>query len=133
MIGYFDTEVGRVQISPTVVRRFIIREVEKTSVFRFPGFKPGEDYNRKAAEKSIRVNFNDGQVEATLTLSVEFGANIIKEARDLQGRITRAIQLGAGLQVQDVAVNVESVFEHSDHNEALLIEHDELGGDAVNQ
>lgn len=134
MIGFFDTELGRVQISPTVVRRFVIREVEKTEIFLIPGMKPGEDISRKASEKNIRINFVEGNVEITLTLSVKFGSRIIKEARELQGRISRAIHLGAGLKVKHVAVNVESVFEHKDLGEPLLIEHEHetVGADASN-
>ncbi|MBI1390544.1 MAG: Asp23/Gls24 family envelope stress response protein [bacterium] len=124
MIGFFDTELGRVQISPAIVRRFIIREVAKTHNFRFPGVKPGEDVSRKTSEKFIRINFVEGNVEITLTLSVEFGARIIKEARELQGKIARSIQLGAGINVRHVAVNVESVFEHPKMEEPLLIEHE---------
>lgn len=133
MIGYFDTELGRVQISPTVVRRFVIREVEKMPIFLFPGLKLGEEISRKASEKNIRINFVEGNVEITLTLSVEFGSRIIKETRELQGRISRAIHLGAGLKVKLVAVNVESVFERKDLGEPLLIEHEAVGVDAVNQ
>ncbi len=135
MIGFFDTEYGRVQLSPTVVRRFVVREVDKTPIFLFPGLKLGEEVSRKASEKCIRINFNEGNVELTLTLSVEFGSRIIKEARELQGRISRAIHLGAGLRVLHVAVNVESVFERKELGEPLLIQHENetVGADVVNQ
>lgn len=97
MLGYFDTELGRVQISPTIVRRLILNELDKSSVFSFPGVKLNEEVSRKVAEKCIRVNFIDGNVEIILMLSVRYGARIIKDARELQGKIARLVQLQAGL------------------------------------
>ncbi len=133
MIGYFDTELGRVQISSTIVRRFIMREVEKSPCFRFPGTKPGEPVSRKVAERNIRVNFVEGSIEATLMISVLYGTRIIKEARELQGKITRALQLGAGLNVSKMSINVESVYEETPEDTPLLIDHETVPANAVNQ
>ncbi len=134
MFGFFDTELGRVQISPTIVRRFILNEIEKSNCFTLPGTKPGELISRKAIERCIRVNFVEGNVEATLTLNVLYGTRITKEARELQGKIIRAIQLGIGLNVATVAINVENVYEDDERlKHPLLIEHDSIKVNAVNQ
>jgi uncharacterized alkaline shock family protein YloU len=133
MIGYFDTELGRVQISPSIVRRFIAREVERSKCFRFPGYKPGEPVNRKILERNIRVNFNEGSVEATIIVNVKYGSRIIKEARELQGKITRALQLGTGLNIVTISINVENVYEEQVTQEPLLLERQPLQADAVNQ
>ncbi len=132
MIGYFDTELGRVQISPSIVRRFIMNEVRKNRFFRFPGIKPKEPMSRKMAERAIRVTFVEGNVEVVLMLSVLYGTRIIKEARALQGTITRALQLGTGLTVNKISINVESVFEEEEE-EPLLLDHDSVSANAVNQ
>ncbi len=132
MIGYFDTELGRVQISPTIVRRVIQREVEKSRHFRFPGTKNGESINRKTLERCVCVNFVEGSVEATLILAVLYQSRIIKEARELQGKIVRALQLGTGLNVRKVSINVESVFEEQ-IRQPLLLESEMETVDAVNQ
>lgn len=124
MLGYFDTELGRVQISPTIVRRLILNELDKSSVFSFPGVKLNEEVSRKVAEKCIRVNFIDGNVEIILMLSVRYGARIIKDARELQGKIARLVQLQAGLNVKTVAVNIESVFEPERPESPLFVEQD---------
>lgn len=133
MIGYFDSEHGRVQVSPTIVRRFIQREVEKSRCFRFPGMKNGEPLSRKILERNIRVNFSDGSIEATLIVNVQYGTRIIKEARELQGKIIRSLQIGAGLQILNISINVENVFEEEPHKEPLLLENQKLRADVVNQ
>ena len=121
MIGYFDTELGRVQVSPVIVRRIILSEIESNKYFRIPGSKYGEPISKKLVEKCIRLNFEEGAVEAVLVLSVLYGTRIIKEARDLQGKISRSLQLRAGLSVKKIAINVENVFEQLDE-QPLLIE-----------
>lgn len=121
MIGYFDTELGRVQIAPTIVRRIILAEIENNRYFRVSGAKPGEPVSRKIVEKSVRLNFEEGAVETVLILSVLYGTRIIKEARDLQGKITRALQLRAGLTIRKVEINVESVYETDDDDQQPLL------------
>ena len=54
----------------------------------------------------VCVNFVEGSVEATLILAVLYQSRIIKEARELQGKIVRALQLGTGLNVRKVSINV---------------------------
>jgi uncharacterized alkaline shock family protein YloU len=122
MIGYFDTDLGRIQIAPTIVRRIILSEIEGNNCFRVNGAKPGEPIPRKIAEKSIRVSFEEGVLETTLLVSVLYGARIIKEARDLQGNIIRAMQFRAGLKVKKVEINVEDVFLSDDVVQPLLLD-----------
>jgi len=133
MIGYFDAELGRVQISPTIIRSIIMKEVEKNPYFRFPGSKPDEPVSRKILERNIRVNFKEGNVDCTLILDVLYGTRIIKEARELQGKVTKAIQLTAGLNISNIAINVENVFEKEKKEEPILIEHQPVHENAVNQ
>ncbi len=133
MFGFFDTELGRVQISPTIVRRFILKEVEQNRHFHIAGVKPGEEITRKVIERSIRVNFVEGNVEATLTVNVRYGTRITKEARELQGKIIRTLQLASGLNVTTISINVENVYEDELENQPLLLEHESLQINAVNQ
>lgn len=93
----------------------------------------GETLGRKSSEKLIRVIFNEGSVSATLTVTVRYGTRIIKEARELQCKIARALELSAGLIVDQITINVENVFVDTTE-QPLLIEHDTLLiDDAVNQ
>lgn len=131
MLGYFDTELGRVQISPTIVRRLILSELERNRTFSFHGHRRTEEVSRKLAEKCIRVNFIEGQVEVVLHLSVMYGARLIKEARELQGKITRLIQLQAGLHVRTVAINIEGVFEE-EPTQPLLLEDEPISANTSN-
>lgn len=132
MVGFFDNDLGRVQISSSIVRRIIMREVDGNRFFRFLGQKPPEPVSRKIIERCIKVYFQEGSVEATLTLTVLYGAKIIKEARILQGKIAKTLELTAGLRVKKVAINVENVFLEDDH-QPLLLEHEPLQINAVNQ
>lgn len=132
MVGFFDNDLGRVQISSSIVRRIMMREVEGNRFFRFLGQKPGEAVSRKTIERCIKVYFQEGSVEATLTLTVLYGAKIIKEARILQGKIAKALELTAGLYVKKVVINVENVFVVDDQ-QPLLLEHEPLQINAVNQ
>ena len=120
MIGYFDTELGRVQVSPAIVRRIILAEIESNKYFRISGSKHGDPVSKKLVEKCIRLNFEEGVVEAVLILSVLYGTRIIKEARDLQGKISRSLQLRAGLSVKKIAINVENVFEQLEETPLLI-------------
>lgn len=134
MFGYFDTDLGRVRIAPAIVRGIILQEIRNSECFCLPGTEPGGDAGRKAAERNIRVNFVDGAAEVVLALSVRYGARIIKEARELQGKIARTLQLSAGLPVLKISVNVECVFERPAAGKALPHENEAaMHVDAVNQ
>ncbi|MDX9753738.1 MAG: Asp23/Gls24 family envelope stress response protein [bacterium] len=122
MIGYFDTELGRVQIAPAIVRRIIAKEIDINRFFRISGAKIGEQAPKKVLEKSIRINFEQGTVEIILALTVLYGTRIIKEARELQGTITRVLELQAGLTVRRILINVENVFEQEKDKPLLLEE-----------
>lgn len=130
MLGFFDTELGRVQISPTIIRRMVLNDVCKSDVFSFPGLKAGEELSRKITEKCIRVHFVEGDVEITLTLAVRYGARIIREARELQGAIAHRVQLQAGINVLNVSINLESVFEP--RSEPELIEEPQVVASSIN-
>ena len=133
MFGYFDTELGRIQIAPTIVRTIILQEIQSSKCFSLQGVKTSETVSRKLAEKCIRLNFIEGAVEIILLLSVHYGTQIIKEARELQGKIAKTMQLKAGINVLKVAINVESVFEESAVGHPLLLEQNTIHADAVNQ
>lgn len=137
MLGYFDTELGRVQISPAIVRGIILQEIQKSSSFLLNGTHPLEPVTQKSMERCIRVAFDEGTAEITLILSVRYGARIIKEARELQGNIARNLQLKSGIAAGTISVNVESVHEHKEAEQQLLIDHadaePEKQSDAVNQ
>ncbi|MGC9327745.1 MAG: Asp23/Gls24 family envelope stress response protein [Candidatus Hinthialibacter sp.] len=132
MVGFFENDLGRVQISPSIIRRIIMREVEGNRYFRFLGQKIGEPVSRKTAERCIKVYFVEGAIEATLTLTVLYGTRIIKEARILQGKMAKALELTAGLHVNKMAINVENVFLEEEQ-QPLLIEHNSVHINAVNQ
>jgi uncharacterized alkaline shock family protein YloU len=57
------------------------------------------------------VSFTDsGRANISLNLQVLFGTRIRLKARELQGRIARAIALGTGLDVEDVSITVDRVY-----------------------
>ncbi len=134
MQGHFDTELGRVQISPAIVRGIILREIQKSKSFLLHGMLPSEPVPAKTVERCIRVVFHEGNAELTLILAVRYGARIIKEARELQGNIAKTLQLKSGIHTETISVNVESVYEKTGAQQPLLIDQvDEQPDDAVNQ
>lgn len=122
MNGYYTTENGRISIAPTIVRSFVIKEVESSPYFRFSptrgeGF--GEYFGKRSVDHSARINFVDGRSEIALHLQVRFGTRIPLQARELQGCIARAIALGTGLEVNDIKITVDRVYCELDESEAL--------------
>lgn len=126
MLGYFDTELGRVQISPAILRGIILKEIQKSKSFLLHGVMPSEPVPPKTTERCIRVTFQEGTAEITLNLSVRYGARIIKEARELQGTIARTMQLKAGIEAGKISINVESVFEKKEAEQPVLIDYAEV-------
>ncbi len=113
MNGYYTTENGKVTIAPSIVRTFVVKEIESSPCFRFSptrGEGIGEYFSKRSIENSIRINFEDGRPYIGLTLQVLFGTRIRLKARDLQGSIARAIALGTGLEVRDITISVDRVY-----------------------
>jgi uncharacterized alkaline shock family protein YloU len=113
MNGFYVTENGRVSIAPNIVRSFVTKEVESCPYFRFSpsrgeGF--GEYFGKRSIDNSVRITFADGRAEIALLLQVRFGTRIRLQARELQGRIIRALALGTGLEVQDIKITVDRVY-----------------------
>ncbi|HOE10152.1 MAG TPA: Asp23/Gls24 family envelope stress response protein [bacterium] len=114
MNGYYMTENGRVSIAPNILKSFVIKELEGSSCFRLcatRGEGLGEYFGKRSLDNSIRVSFTDsGRANISLNLQVLFGTRIRLKARELQGRIARAIALGTGLDVEDVSITVDRVY-----------------------
>ena len=122
MNGYYTTDNGRISIAPSIVKTFVVKEVEGSPCFRFSptrGEGIGEYFSKRSTENSIRINFEDGRPYIGLNLQVLFGTRIRLKARDLQGSIARAISLGTGLEVQDITISVDRVYCERPESNAL--------------
>lgn len=122
MNGYYETEHGRISIAPSIVRSFVVKEVNASPYFRFSpsrGEGIGEYFGKRSIDNSVRINFVDGRAEIALILQVRFGARIRLHARQLQGHIIRALALGTGLEVEDITITVDRVFYEPDQSPPL--------------
>jgi uncharacterized alkaline shock family protein YloU len=122
MNGYYTTENGRISIAPNIVRSFVVKEIDSSFCFRFSptrgeGF--GEYFGKRSIDNSVRVSFMEGRADIALHLQVRFGTRIPLKAREMQGRIVRAISLGTGLEVNDIKITVDRVFCELDECSAL--------------
>lgn len=117
--GYYDTEFGRITVAPEIVERFIVDEVRSSENFRL-GTSRGEGgfFGRRGA--GVRVEFNEGRVVASIPVHVRFKVKIRREARELQGKLVRAISACTGLTVERVAVDVYQVFDDNLNSVARL-------------
>ena len=109
-IGYFETDNGRVSVAADIVERVIVDELKRSENFRVGGPKSeGGFFGRR--EPGLQLEFNAGRVVATIPVHVRFNTKIRREARDLQGKLVRAVSARTGLEVDRIAVDVYQVFE----------------------
>ena len=113
MEGFFETDLGRVHVHPSIVREVIWPELVATKTMLPANASHGNrdpESLRKHIDRTIAVQFEDGKVQATIAVQVEYGANIKAEAARLRERVVRALEAITGLEVGDLTINVEKVF-----------------------
>jgi uncharacterized alkaline shock family protein YloU len=113
MVCYYETEKGRVYLSPDIVRSHIAPEIAKAKCFRPLGYvitdSPLEQDPREL-ERGIQVESEEGKVIAKVHVEAQYGVSINKEAEKLSANIRRALKLSTGLEVADLVVNIDGVF-----------------------
>jgi uncharacterized alkaline shock family protein YloU len=116
MKGFFETELGKVYIDPTMITRLsILPELALSDVFVLPNgpvsSEPLEIVNRKGADRYIHVEFNgDGMVMVELRLLVRYGPSIRSSAALFQDKITRRVEASTGLKVARVDVKIDGIY-----------------------
>ncbi len=120
--GYFETDSGRVSVAPEIVERVVVDELRSSDNFRLGGSRgEGGFFSRRGT--GIRMEFVEGRVAVTLPVHVRFSTKIRREARELQGKLVRAIAAGTGLEVERITIEVHQVFE-GDEPEPSAPSHD---------
>ena len=120
MKGYFQNELGRVYIDPTIITRLcVLPELSLSDAFVPPrdGPVPDDPYaqvTRKGVERYIQVDFNDeGEVILSLNLLVRYGPPIRSSAARFQEKVIRHIEASTGLKVAKVDMKVDGIYRPS--------------------
>ncbi len=116
MKGFFESELGRIYIDPSIVIRLcVLPELGLSDVFVLPNgpvpSEPVEQVNRKGVDRYIHVDFNpEGQVLVETRLMVRYGPSIRTSAALFQEKVVRRIEASTGLKVARVDIKIDGVF-----------------------
>ena len=116
MKGFFETDLGKVYIDPTIITRLcVLPELGLSDVFVLPNGpvsnEPVELVNRKGVDRYVHVEFNpDGLVMVELRLLVRYGPSIRSSAALFQDKVIRRVEASTGLKVARVDVKIDGIY-----------------------
>jgi uncharacterized alkaline shock family protein YloU len=116
MKGYFESELGKIFIDPSVVTRLcVVPELSLSDVFVLPNgpvpTEPVEQINRKGVDRYIQVQFNaEGEVLIEIRLLVRYGPSIRASAALFQDKVIRRVENATGLKVGRVDIKIDGIF-----------------------
>jgi uncharacterized alkaline shock family protein YloU len=116
MKGFFESELGRIYIDPSIVTRLcILPELSLSDVFVLPSgpvsSDPVEQVNRKGVDRYLHVDFSaEGQVMIETRLLVRYGPSIRSSAALFQEKIIRRVETATGLKVARVDMKIDGIF-----------------------
>lgn len=101
-------EFGEIKISNDVISSIVAIAVEETE-----GFKMSKTIVDKVMSKnqSVKVSFSDSEnLLITVNLMIKYGLNIQEVVPKVQDNIISNIEIMTGLKVEEVNVNVSSLY-----------------------
>lgn len=106
-------EIGTVRIADDVVSTIIAYAVmEVDGVAGLQG-NTGEGFLRKAGMKrpnmGVRVDMEDGNVRADISITMDYGYNIPATCSKIQTRVKQAVESMTGLHAEDVNVRIAGI------------------------
>lgn len=108
-----STELGIVRISNEAIATISsIAATEVRGVYRMGGGTPKAVWDTlmgKFSSRGVRIQMRDGDVKLTISIIVEYGADIPRVADEVQENVKRAVEKMAGLVPNEVDVVVEGV------------------------
>jgi uncharacterized alkaline shock family protein YloU len=116
MKGFFETELGKVYIDPSIITRLcVLPEMGLSDVFVLPNGpvsnEPVDLVNRKGVDRYVQVEFNpDGLVMIELRLMVRYGPSIRSSAALFQEKVIRRVEASTGLKVARVDVKIDGIY-----------------------
>ena len=103
-------EIGTVRIADDVVSTIIAyaaKEVEGVAGLAGNGFLKKAGMKRPAM--GVKVEMENGNVKADLSLTMEYGYNIPATCSKVQTRVRQAVESMTGLRVEDVNVRIAGI------------------------
>lgn len=108
-----DGALGTVQIADDVIAIIAgIAATEVEGVSSMGSSISNELMSRvgyKSLTKGVKVEIEDGQVEATLALKMDYGYNIPSTCSKVQQKVKSTIENMTGLEVTDVNIRISGV------------------------
>ena len=106
-------EIGTVRIADDVVATIIAyTAMEVEGVAGLQG-NAGEGFLRKAGMKrpnvGVKVDMEDGNVKADLSITMDYGYNIPATCSKIQTRVKQAVESMTGLVAEDVNVRIAGI------------------------
>ena len=111
--GANTEEIGTVRIADDVVSTIIAYAVlEVDGVAGLQG-NTGEGFLKKAGMKrpnmGVRVDMEDGNVRADISITMDYGYNIPVTCSKIQTRVKQAVESMTGLRAEDVNVRIAGI------------------------
>lgn len=108
----FETNLGKVFVKESIIRDVIIPEVAQSSYF-FPPKTRRAHFDREMTasglRKEISVTNRGPEIDIAMSLDVLYGVPINSEAKHLQDKIKRSVELATGLKVGIVDLTIEGL------------------------
>lgn len=108
-----QAEKGSINISEDVITSLVknaISEVEGVAgLSNTAGAEIAELIGLKTVPKGIKVQFVDDRIVVDVIITVLYGCNIVNVARDVQEKVTSAVQANTGFEKAEVNVHVSGV------------------------
>ena len=103
-----NLDFGKVKISSDVIASIVSIAVEEVE-----GFKMVKTLVDKVANKnqSVKVTFNDDEkLSISINIVAEYGIKLQDEVPKVQDNVITNIEIMTGLKVEEVSVNVNSLY-----------------------
>ena len=112
--GYFQGDLGKVNIGSDIVRRGVYPEVQNSENL---------DFAHRKQETDVTVEFvESGTVIIGIAIAVALDTPITREASNLQANVRRSVEALTGLEVEQVNIQVDRVFVKKEKKPAKIAE-----------
>ncbi len=106
-------EIGTVRIADDVVSAIIAYAAKEVEGVAGLAGNAGDGFLKKAGMKrpsmGVRVEMENGNVKADLSLIMDYGYNIPATSSKVQTRVRQAVESMTGLHVEDVDVRIAGI------------------------
>ena len=115
MLSWMKIQDGTVSFATDVVATIAglaATEVEGVASMSSPASGLADMFSRKTTRnftKGVRIDLDDNQVTADITIVVEYGSPVPDVARGIQENVKKAIETMTGLTVRSVDVHVSGI------------------------